>query len=213
MATQAAGSRKKDTLEGGALGNGADTASLADKGAETVENVKETGKTLLNDAKVALSEKASTAVEDKKVAFTGGLTSVADSIRQMSGSLGTAEPNPLTEYSAKYADVAAEKVESVARYLEQADLKAVSRDVESFARRNPAVFIAAAFGVGILAARFIKSSAETGTGNTRKNGSGGRRSADVSTSGMSNVPSTTAVSDPTTPETNIGATPSAGSTF
>jgi len=33
----------------------------------------------------------------------------------------------------------------------------MARDLESFARRNPALFIGAAFGVGFLVARFLKS--------------------------------------------------------
>ena len=33
----------------------------------------------------------------------------------------------------------------------------MARDLESFARRNPAIFIGAAFGVGFLVARFLKS--------------------------------------------------------
>ena len=121
MATQGTGSKKSETTGGNDLGRDAGT---------TIDNAKEAGSNLLSDAKTALADKASTAVEEKKAVFTGGLTSVADSIRKFSGSLGEAEPNPLTEYSAKYAETAASKVEDVARYFETADLKTVSRDVE-----------------------------------------------------------------------------------
>jgi hypothetical protein len=33
----------------------------------------------------------------------------------------------------------------------------MARDLEGFARRNPALFFGAAFGLGLLAARFLKS--------------------------------------------------------
>ncbi len=170
MATQAAGSKRKETND---IGNGIEAAS--DSAESILDSAKEAGRNLLSDTKAALADKASTAVDDKKAVLTGGLTSVADSMRKLSGALNEAEPNPVTEYSARYAEAAAGKVEDVARYFENADLKTVARDVESFARRNPAVFVGGAFALGLLAARFLKSSGETSTpgrqGNARSRSS------------------------------------------
>ena len=173
MATQAAGSKKTETND---IGNGIDSATPENAGS-TLDNAKNAGSNLLTDAKAALSDKASTAVDDKKAVLTTGLTSVADSMRKFSGSLNEAEANPLTEYSARYAEAAAGKVEDVARYFETADLKTVARDVESFARRNPAVFVGGAFALGLLAARFMKSSNErlaAAQGTSRRQGGNGR---------------------------------------
>jgi hypothetical protein len=154
MATQAAGSKRTETKE---TGNGIDNA--APKNTETMlANAKQTGSGLLSETKAAIADKAFTAVDDQKAALTNGLTSVADSMRKLSGTLTEAEPNTLTEYSARYAEAAAGKVEDVARYFETADLKTVASDVESYARRNPAVFVGSAFVLGLLAARFMKSS-------------------------------------------------------
>jgi hypothetical protein len=193
MATQAAGSKKKDTEmddigngfdkgEAGSTGKGSSTSGTSGAGA-TLDNAKEAGTNLLSDAKAALADKASTAVEDKKAVFTGGLNSVAEGIRQFSGSLNQAEPNPLTEYSAKYVETAAIKVEDVARYLETADLQTVSRDVESFARRNPAVFVGGAFALGIILARFMKSSSSRGDMRSSGQGTAGRRSSSRASKG------------------------------
>lgn len=196
MATQVAGSRKKDT-EMDDIGNGVDTgaagssrtgssdAGASGKAAAVVDSAKEAGSNLLSEAKTALADKATSAVEEKKAVFTGGLTSVADGIRQFSGSLNQGEPNPLTEYSAKYAETAAAKVEDVARYLETADLQTVSRDVESFARRNPAVFVGGAFALGIILARFMKSSSGRSEMQSSGNGRSGRRSSGRSSRGNS----------------------------
>ena len=185
MATQAAGSKKTETND---IGDGVDVASA---NAESIlDNAKTAGNNLLTDAKAALSDKASTAVDDKKAVLTSGLTSVADSMRKLSGSLNEAEPNPLTEYSARYAEAAAGKVEDVARYFETADLKTVARDVESFARRNPAVFVGGAFALGLLAARFMKSSNERSAaaqGGPRRGGSGRSRSSSKTTKGSSST--------------------------
>jgi hypothetical protein len=45
----------------------------------------------------------------------------------------------------------------VARYLREADLRTIGQDVERLARERPAVVFGAAFAVGLLAARFLKS--------------------------------------------------------
>jgi len=191
MATQAAGSRKKETND---MGNGFDTAASGTEGS-TLDNAKQAGSNLLSDTKAALTEKASTAVDDKKAVLTSGLTSVADSMRKLSGSLGEAEQNPLTEYSARYAEAAAGKVENVARYFETADIKTVARDVESFARRNPAVFVGSAFTLGLLAARFMKSSSGSTAGAVGSQGQGGNirsRSSKTTTSSTPSIPQSAA---------------------
>jgi hypothetical protein len=56
------------------------------------------------------------------------------------------------------ADSLADQVDHVAGYLREADLPTVGRDIENLARRQPALVYAAAFAVGLLAARFLKSS-------------------------------------------------------
>jgi len=123
----------------------------------------EQAKSTAGDAYHAVADKAVATFEDKKVGLSGGLTSMADTFRQAGESLNnTQEQNYLTEYSARYVSTAAEKLERTARYFENNDLKAMARDVESFARRNPAVFLGGAFALGMLAARFLKSSPTAG---------------------------------------------------
>jgi ElaB/YqjD/DUF883 family membrane-anchored ribosome-binding protein len=131
-----------------------------------VENTKDTASSLLSQAKSTageaydkVAEKATSTIEEKKAGLTGSLTSVADSIRQVGDNLNrSTDTGAVTEYSKQYANTAAEKLESVARYFDNKDLKAIARDAESFARRNPAIFLGGAFALGILAARFFKSS-------------------------------------------------------
>ncbi len=62
--------------------------------------------------------------------------------------------------AAQYAVQAAGRVEQVADLLRHSSLDDIVSEVEGFARRQPEVFIGAAFAVGFLAARFIKSSGE-----------------------------------------------------
>ncbi|CAO3403975.1 hypothetical protein [Azospirillum palustre] len=61
---------------------------------------------------------------------------------------------------ADYAEQAASRVERVADMLRDASVDDIVGEVEGFARRQPEVFIGAAFAVGFLAARFLKSSSD-----------------------------------------------------
>ena len=65
------------------------------------------------------------------------------------------------EDQTRFADVAdnvARQVDRVADYLRQADGRTMARDLENLARRQPALVFAGAFALGLVAARFLKSS-------------------------------------------------------
>ena len=155
---------------GGGTGGGGDQANLADAVSGVASG--DTGKAsdLLNQAKSAtgqvasqtlgqVQEKASTLVDTKTSDMAQGLTSVADSLRQATESLrGAGEQTPIAQTAARYGDTVVTQVEQLANYLDRADLNQLTRDVERFARRNPAAFIGGAFALGILTARFVKSS-------------------------------------------------------
>ena len=106
----------------------------------------------------AVTEKAAGKLDEQRSSLSGGLTAVADSVRQVSSNLGSSETDSgLAEAAAKYTDSAARTIQNVAGYFENKDVRSMARDVESFARRNPAIFIGAAFGLGLVVARFLKS--------------------------------------------------------
>lgn len=99
-------------------------------------------------------------------------SSLSDSRRQAADQIGgiasafhrTGEQlrNENQERVAGLADSLAEQVDRVARYLREADGRAIARDVENLARRQPAAVFGAAFALGLVAARFLKSSDPTG---------------------------------------------------
>ena len=151
--------------------NGRDTSAPVMAGANKgegngVEKAKDVAKTLLDQAKTTagdayetVAEKATSTIEEKKAGLSGGLLNVAGSIRKVGTELNqTADRTPVADQTAKYAQTAAQKIEDVAHYFETKGVKEVSRDVEMFARRNPAVFLGGAFVLGLLAARLFKSS-------------------------------------------------------
>jgi hypothetical protein len=59
---------------------------------------------------------------------------------------------------AQWADRAAERVERFSGDLRGKDLDELLYEGERFARRQPALFLGGAFALGLLAARFLKSS-------------------------------------------------------
>jgi len=84
-----------------------------------------------------------------------GLGSIAAAVR------GTSQPlrDQKQEAIADYVDKAAIQIDRFATRLRERDVQDIVHDAERFARARPAVFVGAAFTVGVLAARFLKSSA------------------------------------------------------
>jgi hypothetical protein len=119
-----------------------------------IDQAKETA----GQAYDAVTDKAATKLDQQKSTLTESLTTVADSVRQVGNNLGSSRTESgLAEAAAKYTNTAAQKLEDVAGYFENRNVREMARDLEGFARRNPAVFLGAAFGLGFLAARFLKS--------------------------------------------------------
>jgi len=85
-----------------------------------------------------------------------GLSTASETIRNVSQQLRDNGQDPI----AQYVDQAAHQVDHISTYLRGKDLDAIVADVEHFARRQPQVFIAGALGLGMLAARFLKSTPE-----------------------------------------------------
>lgn len=145
-AVNSAGGQTTDKL-GDVLGSIPDTKEILKQAKETAGQAYE-----------KVSEQASSQIVTQKETLARGLSSVADGIKQMGASIrGTEEQTPIAGLTARYGDSLAQQVEQVANYLERKDLRELVRDVEVFARRNPAVFIGGAFALGIAAARFLKS--------------------------------------------------------
>jgi hypothetical protein len=62
-------------------------------------------------------------------------------------------------------DSAVDQIERFAGYLRNRDVGQMVDDVERFARRQPGLFLGSAFTIGLLAARFLKSSSPSTSGS------------------------------------------------
>ncbi len=146
-----------------------------DSAKETAKGLYDQAKSTVGQAYGAATKRATEVLDEQKGTVAGGLTTVADSIKQVGENLNTAEePNKITETAAKYTNSLAEQIENISGYFERKDVRDMVRDVETFARRNPAYFIGGAVALGFLAARFLKSSnpkqLRSGAGRTYKEG-------------------------------------------
>lgn len=138
-------------------------------GLGAIQQVRDTehdgNESLMNQAKNTAGKaydgaaaKANTMLEEQKSSLSAGLSTVANSVRKVGEDLKGAEAPGIAKYAVEYSDAAAQKIEQAANYFERKGVKDMYRDVEQFARANPAIFIGGAFAAGLLAARFLKSS-------------------------------------------------------
>jgi hypothetical protein len=146
--------------------SGADVRDETSSFSESNDNLKNSASGLYEHAKNTASEsydtmatKAKSSIEERKSDLSAGLKTMADSVRDVGGQMRTkGKQNQMTEVASRYSNKAAIALENVADYFQRKDLRAIMRDTEDFARRNPAIFLGGAFALGLLAARFVKSS-------------------------------------------------------
>lgn len=112
-------------------------------------------------------ERANAQLASQKDRATDGLGTVAHAVRQSTQQLREQQHDTV----ANYMDKAADQLDRFSSRLKDKDIGELIGDAQQFARRQPAVFIGSAFAVGLLGARFLKSSSEDAHRDTRAYGS------------------------------------------
>jgi hypothetical protein len=102
----------------------------------------------------AVRDRATAQLTTQKDRALDGLGGVADAVRKTTQSLREQQHETL----AGYVEQAADQIERFSRNLKNKDVGELVRDAQSLARRQPAVFVGSAFAIGLLGARFFKSS-------------------------------------------------------
>jgi ElaB/YqjD/DUF883 family membrane-anchored ribosome-binding protein len=82
------------------------------------------------------------------------LNTVAQSLISTGQQLRERNQEPVSRYVDQFAD----RVQRVSNYLQNTDITELVDRTEQFARRRPALFLGGAFALGLLGARFLKSS-------------------------------------------------------
>ena len=119
-----------------------------------VDATKQKIQRLASQARETASGQAETRFSTGKTRATQTLGSVAQTLKSSSQQLRDQQHEGIGDY----ADQAANKLEEMSHYLENASLRDVATRVENFARREPALFIGSAVALGFFGARFLKSS-------------------------------------------------------
>src|SRR3712207_4687124 len=122
--------------------------SEAMDGQEVRDRVEQTASTVVDQAR----QVAETRVSTQKDRAAETLGTVAQTLRDSGSSLREQQPQ-----IASLVDDAATRVEGLSSYVREHELGDFISEAESFARRQPLVFLGGAFAIGFLASRVLKA--------------------------------------------------------
>lgn len=103
----------------------------------------------IEEARAALREMADT----QKSRIASGLGDMASALHETARTLGSERQ----DVPARVADMTADQVERMARFVREQSWEDIYDGAEDFARRQPVLFIGSAVAAGFLVARFLKS--------------------------------------------------------
>jgi len=139
-------------------GSGASAQQAVGQAQQAAGQAQQVAGQALDQAK----QQASSQLGQGKAQAAEQVGSMAQALRQTGDQLRQQEQAPV----AQVLDGAAQHLEQFSDYLRHTDINAMVRDVERFARRQPAAFLGGAFTIGVLAARFLKSSGDSNGSTT-----------------------------------------------
>jgi hypothetical protein len=118
-----------------------------------VEQALDQAGRLMHDAQERALETVHDRFDDQRHRAADSLSSVAQTLRR-----STRELDGDQQHLSRYINQAADRVEDLAGYLHDRELEDIVHQIEHFARRQPVAFLGGAFALGVLGARFLKSS-------------------------------------------------------
>jgi hypothetical protein len=143
------------------------------------EQIREVKNQVVDQAKSTLQQardRARSSLGESKTQFADQIGSVADALRRTTEHLRSEEQSRF----AGLTETLARQVDQVANYLRHKDAAAMRNDLEDLARRQPALILGGALVLGLIGARFIKSSER---GRERRWNAGRERRSDYGGSG------------------------------
>src|SRR5215213_9172913 len=138
---------------GGASSGG---ASMGGQGTEIIGQAQDQAMKLVDTAR----QQATSQIGMQQQRVAGTLNTVATALHDASREMRNQDETAIAEY----VDTAASQVEQFAAMLREQDLEQLMATTAQFARRQPALFLGAAFVLGFAATRFIKSSSPSSGG-------------------------------------------------
>lgn len=144
-----------------------DAGQVKDQVADKVQDVKAQAQQQVGQVADQAKQQATTLLGGQKDRAAEAVTGIAQALRSTGNQLRQNDQGSV----AQYTDKLAERVEAFSGSLSGKDVNELVADVERYARKQPAVFLGGAFVLGVLAARFLKSSGENANNDASGQGS------------------------------------------
>ena len=149
-------------------------------GGSAREQIREVKDQVVGQARSTLEQarnRASSSLGESKGQFADQFGTIAEALRRTTEHLRSEDQQRI----AGITDTVARQVDQVANYLRNKDATAMKTDLENLARRQPALVLGGALILGLVGARFLKSSqrdrqfrgGSQGYGRTQRFGDGG----------------------------------------
>lgn len=143
------------------------------------EQIREVKDQVVGQAKNTLQQardRASSSLGESKVQVADQFATIAEALRRTTEHLRSEDQQRI----AGLTETVARQVDQVAHYLRNKDARAMRADLENLARRQPGIMLGGALVLGLIGARFLKSSqrdkrirGSQGYGRERRVGNGG----------------------------------------
>jgi hypothetical protein len=162
---------------GGMSGEQTRAETQAQTGAQTGAYTEAQGKGVTEQAKELAGQVQQKATQRVESGLAKGKTQVAETLHAVNQSLlisGQQLRDRNQQNVSRYVDQLADRVQRAASYLQNTDVSEIVDSTEQFARRRPALFLGGAFALGLLGARFLKSSRRQVAGGAQRAGGGVR---------------------------------------
>jgi len=137
----------------------ATSTPIVDQAKETAKQAVQQGQEVAGKAVDNVRGQMTKQITTQKDKAASGLGQVANAVFLTSKHLRDQGQGTIGEYS----DRLATRISDMSTYLEQHELDEVATEVGQFARRQPTIFITSAVVLGMIAARFLKSSSHRDT--------------------------------------------------
>jgi hypothetical protein len=134
-----------------------DEVTGQESGGGAREQIREVKNQVVDQAKHTVQqarERASSSLGESKLQFADQLGTAAEALRRTTQHLRSEDQSRI----AGLTETVARQLDQVSNYLRNNDAAAMRHDLENAARRQPAIAIGGAIALGLIGARFLKSS-------------------------------------------------------
>lgn len=131
-------------------------------GGSAREQIRDVKNQVVGQARNTLQQardRATSSLGESKSQVADQFTTIAGALRRTTEHLRSEDQQRI----AGLTDTVARQVEQVAKYLRDKDGRAIRTDLENLARRQPALVLGGALVLGLIGARFLKSSQRGGS--------------------------------------------------